>query len=120
MLGLVIFLPQPTVMSILEFVASIPAPAGVVFDYGVLDSSLTADQLAIRHRAAKASAAMGEPFVTFLDPLELAAELRRMGFTRVEDLGFVEANARFFEDRTDGLNLPSSGRRVLAAMKRPK
>jgi methyltransferase (TIGR00027 family) len=115
MLGLVIFLPQPTVMSIFEFIASMPGASGVAFDYGALDSSLTAEKRVIRERAAKASASLGEPFVTFLDPKELATELSRMCFSRVDDLGFSDANARFFNDRRDGLQLPSSGRRVCAA-----
>jgi methyltransferase (TIGR00027 family) len=117
MLGLVIFLQRSTVMSIFEFIASLPAPSGVAFDYGMLDSSLTADQRALRERAAKASASLGEPFVTFLEPRELAVELRGKGFSRVEDLGFAEANARFFNDREDGLRLPSGGRRVCTATK---
>jgi methyltransferase (TIGR00027 family) len=117
MLGLVIFMPLATVMQILEFVAKCPSPSGVVLDYGIKQSALTAEQLKIRMAAARASASVGEPFLTFLDPAELAAQLKQLGFTKIDDFGCAEANARYLQNRADGLTVGTSGRRIVGASK---
>ena len=117
MLGLVIFMPAATVMRILEFVATCPSPSGVVLDYGIKQSALTAEQLKIRMAAARTSAAIGEPFLTFLGPTELAGQLTQMGFTKIDDFGCAEANARYFQNRADGLTVGTSGRRIVGAAK---
>ena len=117
MLGLVIFMPAATVMRILEFVAACPSPSGVVLDYGIKQSALTAEQLKIRMAAARASAAIGEPFLTFFDPTELTGQLTQMGFTKIDDFGCAEANARYFQNRADGLTVGTSGRRIVGAWK---
>jgi methyltransferase (TIGR00027 family) len=114
MLGVAIFLPRSTLTEILALVASLPAAGGIVLDYGMLDASLSDGQRVVRERAARASASLGEPFVTFLDPDALATEARRMGFTGVDDFGFAEANARYFDHRADDLRVGSSGRRIVA------
>jgi|KBSSwiStaDraftv2_1062776.scaffolds.fasta_scaffold101627_2 methyltransferase (TIGR00027 family) len=114
MLGVVIYLAKPTLMSILTFVASLPGRSGIVFDYGVPDLSLSANQRAVREAAAQVAANAGEPFVTFLDPSELAQEARRLGFNEVDDFGYAEGNLRYFNAREDGLRLGASGRRIVA------
>ena len=115
MLGLVIFMPQPAVMQILNLVASLPNGSGIVFDYGVPDSSLDEKERSVREIAARNAAAMGEPFVTFLDPEKLEADLRQMGFKHIDDCGFTAINHRYFEDRSDALRLEPSGRRLVGA-----
>jgi hypothetical protein len=48
-------------------------------------------------------AAIGEPWLTHFDPAELAVELRRLGFDRLEDLGPAEIARRFYgAPRPDG------------------
>src|SRR5262249_36727928 len=109
MLGIVILLPKTIVMTVLEFVASMPEGSGLVFDYVILESALEPGQRAIRQAAAKRSAAIGEPFLTFLDPQELDQKARRLGFTTVQDLDFQQINQRYFDRRTDGLHVASGG-----------
>ena|SRR5215469_18413187 len=67
-------------------------------------------------RLASRVAAAGEPFRLFLDPANLAAQLKEMGFQFTEDLGRGEINARYFSDRTD--KLPVGGRlgRLMSAV----
>ena len=115
LLGVVIFMPQRTVMEILNFVASLPEGSGVAFDYGMLDSSLDAHQRAVRESGARQAAALGEPYLTFLDPPVLAAELRQMGFSQIDDCGPDAINRRYFEDRNDGLRVGPGGRRIVGA-----
>jgi len=57
----------------------------------------------------------GEPFQLFFTPAEVARELAR--FTRLEDLGSTEINARYFNGRTDQLAVRGSGGRLVSAWK---
>lgn len=59
-------------------------------------------------------AAAGEPFRTSFDPAELDREMRRAGFTRLEDVGIEALNARYFAGRADGLTGRGAGH-VLSA-----
>lgn len=94
MLGVAIFIPMATLTGILALVASLPVPSGIVFDYGMLDASLSDSERAVRERAARASASRGEPFLTFINPQALTGQARQMGFTEIDDFGYAEANAR--------------------------
>lgn len=115
MLGLVIFMPRQLVMEILNFVVSLPNGSGVAFDYGMLDGSLDTNQRAVREAAKRQAAAVGEPFLTFLDPTILAADLRQMGFSHIDDCGPDTINQRYFESRTDALCVGRGGRRLISA-----
>jgi len=106
-LGVTVYLSREAITDTLRFVASLPAGSGIVFDYMVPPSLLTAtarrgfDLLA--HRVASA----GEPFRTFFDPPSLQESLRGMGFGGIEDLGPEELNERYFRKRADGLRVGS-------------
>jgi O-methyltransferase involved in polyketide biosynthesis len=52
-------------------------------------------------------AAAGEPWQAFFEPAALKKDLLAMGFSQVADLGPAEINARYFEDRADGLRVGS-------------
>jgi len=115
MLGVAIFMPENALKQMLNHVARLPNGSGIVFDYGILDSHLSESQRAIRAAAARNAAAIGEPFITFLDPPKLEADLRQMGFKHIDDCGFAAINHRYFEGRSDALRLEPSGRRLVAA-----
>jgi hypothetical protein len=66
------------------------------------------------HGLLKRVAAAGEPWKTFFEPRALAAELRALGLTELEDLGPEELNARFFGERSDGLRTGVLGRVMCA------
>ncbi len=87
----------------------IPAVAenGVAFDYAVPRDSLGVLAEGIAFDAmAKRVAAAGEPFVGFFETDDLIRELRRgnfppyRGFRRAEEI-----NARYFQNRGDGLRI---------------
>jgi methyltransferase (TIGR00027 family) len=113
-LGVSMYLTRESVLSTLRYVASRPAGSGIAFDYAVSPRTLTF----IRRLGARALmsrvAAIGEPWKTFFEPGELAAELRTLGFGHTQDLGAGELNARFFSERTDGLRVAGLGRVMCA------
>jgi O-methyltransferase involved in polyketide biosynthesis len=104
-LGVTPYLTADAVNSTLRFVAGTPAGGGVVFDYGVPRESLNWKQKLVFDYISRRVAAAGEPFRTFFGPVALVAELRRIGFSRAEDLAEGEINARYFRDRADGLRV---------------
>ena len=109
-LGVTMYLARDTVMQTLAFIAALPAGSGVVFDYGVDPATLGPMERYVLDRFAERVAAAGEPWITGFDPAILSEELRRLGFTTVEDLGQNEINAKYFSGREDGLGVGSLGR----------
>ena len=102
-LGVVVYLTRDAVLQTLGFIASLPG-GEVVFDYGMpLTSFVKAEDRARQADRARRAAAMGEPWITRFEPLELAATLRGLGFDALEDLGPAEIARRFFgASRRDG------------------
>ena len=60
-------------------------------------------------------AAAGEPFRTFFDPAALAARLRGIGFSSVEDVDTDTLNERYFKDRADTLRVAGRLGRLMSA-----
>ena len=102
-LGVTPYLTREACMSTLSFVAKMPAGSGVVFDFAIDPVLLNAGQREALGALSKRVAAAGEPFQLFFDPATLQVELQAMGFRRTEFLRGKELNARYFEDRKDGL-----------------
>lgn len=103
-LGVVIYLTRPAVTATLGYIASLAPASEVVFGY-----SVPAHMLTLAQRSARALRVMeiGEPWLTYFEPAELAAALRHAGFGLVRDLDPHAANARYFRDRADGLRVVS-------------
>lgn len=114
-LGVVPYLSELAFESTLNFIATLPKPSNVVFDYGVARSALTLrERLMLDVLAARVGAA-GEPFRLFFEPEQLAARLQELGYSQVEDLGSDEINRRYFAGRADGLQLKSNLGRLMCA-----
>jgi len=113
-LGVVPYLSIEAFRATLGDIARLPLGSGVSFDYG-----LSAEMLGPLHRAALQAlservAAAGEPFRLLFAPDEIDRELRRGGFSRVEQVNSKALNALYFENRADGLKLPEPGLGMLA------
>jgi methyltransferase (TIGR00027 family) len=114
-LGVTPYLETATTLETLQGIARFASRGGgVAFDYSVPPESLP-----LLHRAAFALLAKrvrdaGEPFRGFFEPAQIATALRDMGFTSITDLGGDEINARWLADRTDGLQVGSAGRIIVA------
>jgi methyltransferase (TIGR00027 family) len=112
-LGVTPYLTHPAMRSTLEFIAARPAGSAVVFDYARPRNSIGFLGRIAFDIMARRVARAGEPFRLFFEPAELAAELRALGFTSIEDLGFEEMNARYFQNRNDGLRMRGRVGRVM-------
>jgi methyltransferase (TIGR00027 family) len=114
-LGVTMYLTEDAVMATFRFIASTSPGGGVAFDYAVPRSSLNwVGRLALDALSYRVAAA-GEPFRTFFDPSVLEERLRRIGFSRVEDLDTSEINARYLKDRADRLKITSSLGHLMSA-----
>ena len=114
-LGVVPYLSERAFADTLSFIAAMPKPSGVVFDYGVARTALSWRERFVLDALAARVAAAGEPFRLFFEPEQLAAQLRHIGFNHIEDLGSAEINRRYFSRRADGLELKSNLGRLLYA-----
>lgn len=112
-LGVTPYLPREAVMETLGFVARLPGGSEIVFDYSEQEGRDGAGRLAHQALAARV-AAVGEPFRSAFDPAALAADVRRLGFSDVEDLAAEALEARYLRGRADGLRLRGSGHLVRA------
>jgi len=115
-LGVTMYLTRDAVMSTLGYVARHPPGSGITFDY-----MTPPNRLPWLHRlgfwlVARRVARAGEPWKTWFDPGELARELGRMGFTRLEDLDGPALNQRYFGGRERHLGGASAGRVMTATV----
>jgi methyltransferase (TIGR00027 family) len=114
-LGVTPYLTDRAFAETIAFIASLPAPSGVVFDYTVARSTLNwMERIALDKLAARVEAA-GEPFRLFFDPAGLVKRMREAGFREVQDLGSMELNVRYFAGRSDGLKVRGNLGRLLCA-----
>ena len=113
-LGVSMYLTRAAIGATLRYVAGLPRGSGIVFDYAVPPAGLSPVRRLVVHALLKRVAAAGEPWKTFFEPRALAAELRALGLSELEDLGPEELNARFFGERSDGLRTGALGRVMCA------
>jgi methyltransferase (TIGR00027 family) len=94
--------PYLTIEAFTETLGFIAGRAGneVVFDYAQSPDRMPADRRAALEARASRVAKIGEPWLTFFEPSEIAELLGSHGFADVEDLGPSGLAARFF-DRPD-------------------
>jgi methyltransferase (TIGR00027 family) len=113
-LGVTQYLEPAATFDTLRAIASCPPGSGVTFDYALPRELLdAAGQAAFDWLAARVASA-GEPFRGFFRPEALAADLRDMGFERVEDLDSAALNERYFRSRSDDLRVRGAARVMTA------
>ncbi|MGV9818870.1 class I SAM-dependent methyltransferase [Nocardia xishanensis] len=103
-LGVTIYLTSAAIQSTIEFIAGQAAPVEVILDYGPPPAT-PEDRAELQARAERV-AAIGEPWLSYFTPDEMAETLRGFGFTRIDDrsvrdliTGYIDApssNASFF------------------------
>ena len=99
-LGVVPYLTEQAVFSTLGYIAGLPGGAHVVFDYVNPSASIVEEGRRAAHEALAALvAAIGETIQCHFDSEALRAQLTKLGFRDVEDLGPAEIGARFFPGR---------------------
>jgi methyltransferase (TIGR00027 family) len=95
-LGVVPYLTKAAIDATLGTIGGLDGGAEVVFDYSDPPASLSEEARAAHLERAARVAALGEPFVSYFDPEALHAELRRLGFDRIDDAGPAELIERHF------------------------
>jgi methyltransferase (TIGR00027 family) len=93
-LGVVPYLRRDAISAVLQFIASIPA-SEVVFDYSEPLENYSPERRANVAAVAERTAALGEPWLSYFDPVELSKELRGRGFRELEDLGLDSIAVRY-------------------------
>lgn len=116
-LGVTQYLTREAFDATAEFVASLPAPSGLVFDYAILPELMNAAQRKVYQGLAAKVARAGEPFRLAWHPERLAEYLRGLGFSFLEDLDGAGLDARYFAGRADGLTPKQASARLLWAFR---
>jgi methyltransferase (TIGR00027 family) len=102
-LGVIPYLTREAIETTLKAVGSLAKGTQIIFDYGEPRETLPAAvQERMKERMAHL-AAIGEPWLSFFAPDDMAALLTTAGFTEIEDLAGAQINARWYADRQDGL-----------------
>jgi methyltransferase (TIGR00027 family) len=86
-LGVVPYLTTDAISATLGLIGGWPGGGEVVFDYSDPPETLSEDARALHLQRAQAVATAGEPFLSHFDPPVLHAELKALGFERIDDLG---------------------------------
>jgi methyltransferase (TIGR00027 family) len=113
-LGVTMYLTHDAIQQTLRFVAQSTDRSGIVFDYMNLPSRPGLLRRLGLKLMLRRFAAIGEPWQSFFDPVQLRDELARLGFATVRDFGADEMNARYFNHAGARLRVGGFGRVVLA------
>jgi methyltransferase (TIGR00027 family) len=114
-LGVVPYLTEEAAWSTLNFIAGLPNGAHVVFDFSDPPATFSAELRASHDRRAAHVAELGEPWINYMEPAELRAKLRAIGFAEVEDLGPPQIALRYFPNRM--APAPNRGGHIVRASK---
>lgn len=94
-LGVVPYLTRDAALATLSFIGGLPRGSGVVFDYAIPRESMGEAERRAFDALAERVARAGEPFRLFFEPEQLAAELRGLGFAKIEELDSAEIRHRW-------------------------
>lgn len=94
-LGVVPYLTRDAAFATLAFIAALPPGSGVVFDYAILPEMMNELERQAHDALAQRVARAGEPFRLFFDPEQLDVELRKLGFSEVDDRSSVAIRAHW-------------------------
>jgi methyltransferase (TIGR00027 family) len=112
-LGVTMYLQPATVMNTLSDIARLHAPGTtIVFDYVPDDSALGIMQRMLRRMQQVRYGRLGEPWVGFFNPERLSAELKKLGYADIRDLGPAEIGDTYLSNRKDSLKLNRIGLRL--------
>lgn len=100
-LGVTMYLQRSAIEAVLRTVAAFPPDSEIVLTFA--EPRREGEEPS---QAAESAAQIGEPWVSYFTRAELADELRRCGFTRIEFLDRDDAIRRYYEGRADGLLPP--------------
>ncbi|XVU26181.1 class I SAM-dependent methyltransferase [Actinoplanes sp. CA-054009] len=94
-LGVVPYLTRESCLETLRFIAEREGNE-VVFDYAQSPATMPPERREQLEARASRVARLGEPWLTYFEPPEIAAELTGLGFTAITDLGPSQLAATYF------------------------
>ena len=115
-LGVTMYLETETVWRVLGQIAGQGPGHAVIFDYAIAPTLLGPIERLVFDEFAKRVAAAGEPWVSSFEPDPLRCRLLEAGFTRVDDFGPEDLNARYFSERADGMRVGTLAHIIRAAL----
>ena len=115
-LGVAVYLDEADVLSTLRYIASCAPGSAVVFDYALPPASLSPREHLGWQLITARTAAVGEPWKSYFDPVVLSTTLGDMGFGRVESFSREQLQERYLAGREDGLRLGSLSRLMCATV----
>lgn len=107
-LGVTQYLPKESVLSTLRQVRTLAPGTELTFTFLVPQDLWIGEERGLFPIAAASTAASGEPWISFFQPAEIAAQMRELGFTQVLHFSPEDANRRYFAGRSDGLRVTSA------------
>ena len=102
-MGVAQYLTEEALDATFRFALSLPPASEIVFSFILPQDKVSGVEAEALAMAEQRAAGAGEPWLTRIDPGDLAAKLRRMGFSRVVHLSPEQARERYFSNRRDGL-----------------
>lgn len=99
-LGVMVYLSMEATDAIFRFVVTLPASTELVFTFSQKRF------LEQQHPTAARAAEVGEPWLTFLRPEELAWKLCKLGYASLDFLQPEKAEALYYTGRPSGLPVP--------------
>lgn len=113
-LGVTQYLTGEAIDTTLRLVLAMPPRSELLTEYITPPDSWAGDELDFMRKVPQLASELGEPWLTYFTPDEIAEHLRGLGFSRVAHLSLDEATSRYFINRRDGLRPPESMRLLRA------
>lgn len=111
-LGVTMYLTREAIDAVLSTVASFPKGSGIALTFAQPADPADQGGMTLADRAA----ALGEPWISYFTPDEIADTLRSHGFSRVELADRAEIMKRYYTGRRDGMLPPKRVSMVLATV----
>jgi methyltransferase (TIGR00027 family) len=118
-LGVTVYLTRDAIFRILRTIAALAPKTEIIFEYLIPKESVDEEAQKILAVLMAVAGARSEPLQSFFEPVQLAEQVRKLGFAEVSDFGPDEAQARYFIGRTDGLR-PSALNHYMRARVGPR
>jgi methyltransferase (TIGR00027 family) len=114
-LGVTQYLTPEAVLQTLGEIVEVSAKGSqLVVQFIAPPETLAEDEAELVHSLATGSAKVGEPWLSYFEPQQLAEHLQRLGFHAIRHFGPAEAATRYLANRTDGMRLPAYFRMIVA------
>jgi methyltransferase (TIGR00027 family) len=105
-LGTTQYLTEEAVFKTLAEIASLAPGSEIIFQYQLSEHLLDDSSRRLRQALMARFAAIGEPWLSLFDPIDLAQRVKAVGFSEAVDYRAEKDFARYFIERTDSLPTP--------------